>query len=156
MTYVVARMKDGKPSEFLTSVGPDGSRHMLSTSVFGAMTFPTYEAAADVAGSCMDHWPGDEYRAMEYGDPNDERDINQMIDAIACRSDNLSGSALNTLHACRLNHPLGKGRKRSERFWAAHFMLRRPGVHTQDLIWLHRMCERFEQIEAKQQKETPA
>lgn len=65
MTHVVARMKGGVPFEFLHSVADAGGRQMLCTSLFGALTFDTYEAAADVAGKCMDRWPGDEYRALE-------------------------------------------------------------------------------------------
>lgn len=67
MAYIVARIKDGEPYDWLHSVAPDGSRHMLCSNALGAMRFTTMDAAADQAGRCMDRWPGEEYRAYEAG-----------------------------------------------------------------------------------------
>lgn len=64
--YVVARLKDGEPFDWLHSVAVDGSRHMLCTNPKGAMKFASRDEAADAAGECMDRWPEEEYRADHY------------------------------------------------------------------------------------------
>ena len=64
-----------------------------------------------------------------------------MLDAI-CRSGGMSAEALNTLHACRPGHPLGKGRSRRDLFADAAFVLSgRRSISSKHMDWLHKQAE---------------
>lgn len=66
MKYVVARMHEGRPFDYIASVHEQTGRMNICTNINGALTFDTYEAAADAAGRAMDHDPhGSEYRAFD-------------------------------------------------------------------------------------------
>lgn len=72
----------------------------------------------------------------------DDREIEQRIDQIQSDCDRISAEARNTLHACRKDHPLGRGKDRTDLFRSAAFVLsgRCATVH---LIWLNEVANQF-------------
>lgn len=72
----------------------------------------------------------------------DDREIEQRIDQIQSDCDRISAEARNTLHACRKDHPLGRGKDRTDLFRSAAFVLsgRCSTVH---LIWLNEVANQF-------------
>lgn len=74
----------------------------------------------------------------------DEREINSRIDEIQAEADKLSAEARNTLHACRHDHPLGRGQDRTDLFRNAAFVLsRRTGVSSRHIEWLNKTANEF-------------
>jgi uncharacterized small protein (DUF1192 family) len=72
-----------------------------------------------------------------------ERDINERIDEIQQECDRLSAEARNTLHACRKDHPLGRGKDRTDLFRNAAFVLSRPHVPSVHVEWLNKVANQF-------------
>jgi hypothetical protein len=71
-----------------------------------------------------------------------EHDINERIDQIQQDCDRLSAEARNTLNACRKDHPLGRGRDRTDLFRNAAFVLS-GRCSSEHLIWLNRIANHF-------------
>lgn len=67
------------------------------------------------------------------------RDINERLDRISLEL--TSAEALNTLHACRPGHPLGRGNDWRWRNLSFLVALRRDQVRSVDRIWLSQMAE---------------
>lgn len=72
-----------------------------------------------------------------------ESEINEVIDAIQKDCDRLSAEARNALHACRKDHPLGRGQDRTDLFRNAAFVLSRPQVSGQHSIRLNQIANQF-------------
>lgn len=73
----------------------------------------------------------------------DEREINQRIDVIQADGDRLSAEARNALHACRKDHPLGRGKDRTDLFRSAAFVLSGRTVAQKHIIWLNEVANQF-------------
>lgn len=70
-----------------------------------------------------------------------ESEIAEHIDAIQADIE-VSAEVRNALHACRPNHPLGKGKPPRQLFHNAAFLLMgRPGVPSRHVEWLRGMSE---------------
>ena len=74
---------------------------------------------------------------------DNEREISERIDQIQNDCDRLSAEARNTLHACRNDHPMGRGKARTDLFRNAAFVLSRPFVPQKHIIWLNEVANQF-------------
>lgn len=78
----------------------------------------------------------------------DDREIEERIDQIQYDCDRLSAEARNTLHACRKDHPLGRGKDRTDLFRNAAFVLSGRTVSRHHIIWLNEVANQFHEERA--------
>ena len=73
-----------------------------------------------------------------------EQEISERINQIQFDCDRLSAEARNVLHACRANHPLGRGKDRTDLFRNAAFVLgHRGSVSSHHVQWLNKTANLF-------------
>ena len=73
-----------------------------------------------------------------------EQEISQQLDTIQQECDGISAECRNVIHACRFNHPLGRGADRTDTFRNAAFMLSgRSGVSSRHIEWLNKTANQF-------------
>lgn len=64
MPYLVARLHDGDPFDYLHAVSEDGERHLICLDPSDALRFDAEQAAEEAAGACMDRQPEEDYGAI--------------------------------------------------------------------------------------------
>jgi hypothetical protein len=73
----------------------------------------------------------------------EEREIEKRIDQIQSDCDRISAETRNVLHACRKDHPLGRGKDRTDLFRNAAFVLSGRMCPTIHIQWLNETANQF-------------
>lgn len=77
-----------------------------------------------------------------------EREIDQRIDEIQEDLFKVSAETRNTLHACRPDHPMGRGRDRTDLFRSAAFVLGGRMCPQKHIVWLNQVANQFHEERA--------
>lgn len=74
--------------------------------------------------------------------PQSEAEITERLNDIQEDMEKATAEARNVVHACRKDHPLGRGRDRTDLFRNAAFVLS-GRVSSAHLIWLNQTANQF-------------